>query len=175
MRVQLDKIGPDGYDLDQPVTVAWLNNMLGADSPFTGSEDGSLRVRLERLDDAVYVHGRAQLTLKAECSRCLGPVDFGIDTPVEVTLFPRGKEPQPVPDGELTEEDMGIATYENKEIDLSGIVHDEVFLELPMSPICSEACAGLCPNCGVNLNESACDCAPQVDVRWEGLARIKVD
>ncbi len=172
MRVHLDKIGPDGYDLDEPVTVAWLNSTLGADSPFRGSGDGRFLVRLERIDDAVYVRGRARLALTAKCSRCLDSVHLGIDAPVEVTLFPRGKEPSPAPDGELSGEHVGVAIYAKKEIDLSGILRDEVFLELPMNPICNEECSGLCPNCGSNLNEGDCDCEPQVDERLEELGRI---
>jgi uncharacterized protein len=98
-----------------------------------------------------------------------------IDTPLDVTLFPRGKEPPAHADGEVAEEDLGVATYEEKEIDLSGIVHDEVLLGLPMNPVCREDCAGLCPTCGQNLNEGDCECPPASDPRWDALRRLKLD
>jgi uncharacterized protein len=40
-----------------------------------------------------------------------------------------------------------------------------------MKPLCVEACRGLCPQCGINLNTGTCTC----DVRWEDprLAALK--
>ncbi len=175
MRVHLDRIGPNGFDLDEPVTSAWLDASLGAGSPFRSAGDGRLGVHLERIDNAVHVRGRIRLTLDAECSRCLGRAPLALDTPFSVALFPRGEEPPAGPDGELETDDMGVATYDNKEIDLSSIVHDEVFLELPMTPLCSAECAGLCATCGKNLNEGSCACEPIGDPRWEALRQIKID
>ncbi len=175
MRIHVDKIGPDGFDLEAPVSASWLKEALGSGSPFSCHEDGNLRVHLDRVDDVVHVRGRARLRLHAACSRCLGPVDLALDTPIEVTLFPRGQEPLPGPDGVLNADDMGVATYEGEEIDLSNVVHDEVFLELPMSPLCSETCAGLCQFCGQNLNERRCGCEQPQDARWEALRRFRPD
>ena len=42
------------------------------------------------------------------------------------------------------------------DIDLSGVLHDELCLSVPLVPLCSESCRGLCPVCGVNLNEGSC-------------------
>jgi uncharacterized protein len=30
-----------------------------------------------------------------------------------------------------------------------------------MKPLCAEDCRGLCPECGVNLNRTACECTPK--------------
>lgn len=175
MRVHIDKIGPDGFDLAEEVTEEWLDQALGADSPFRGACAGNLSVHLDRIDEVVHVRGRARLELRASCSRCLGPVELKVDTRLDVTLFPRGKEPPASTDGEVAEEDLGVATYQDKEIDLSGIVHDEVLLELPMNPVCKQDCAGLCPTCGQNLNDGKCECAPPSDPRWDALSRLKLD
>ncbi|OGQ88503.1 MAG: hypothetical protein A2289_14620 [Deltaproteobacteria bacterium RIFOXYA12_FULL_58_15] len=176
MRVHLDEIGPDGFDLDEPVTKEWLQATLGPGTPFRSVKDGHLSAHLERLDEhVVHARGRIALELSADCSRCLGETTLGLNTRFQVTLFPAGKEPPPGPDGEIDPDDMGISTYADKEVDLSQIVNDEVFLQLPMNPLCSESCAGLCPNCGKNLNEGACQCAPRADLRWEALRQLKVD
>ena len=37
-------------------------------------------------------------------------------------------------------------------------VRDEIILEHPIRILCSPQCRGLCPFCGVNLNQEACDC-----------------
>ncbi len=175
LTVRLERIPVEGLDLDEAVSVEWLANALGEGSPFRPDGEGRLRVHLHRAEEVVHVRGRATLSLGSACSRCLEPVSLAIDTPLEVALFPLGSEPAPRPDGEIAPEDMGVATYEDDEIDLGGIVHDEVFLELPMNPVCSESCAGLCPTCGTNLNEQRCACKPAPDPRWSALRQLKLD
>jgi uncharacterized protein len=175
MLVRLERIPAEGLDLDETVTSEWLTDALGEGSPFKARGEGRLRVHLLRAEDVVHVRGRAALQLGSECSRCLEPVSLAIDTPIEVALFPLGSEPAARPDGEVARDDLGVATYRNDEIDLGGIVHDEVFLELPMNPLCSESCAGLCPTCGTNLNEQRCDCEPAPDPRWSALRQLKLD
>ncbi|HVE13574.1 MAG TPA: DUF177 domain-containing protein [Elusimicrobiota bacterium] len=45
-------------------------------------------------------------------------------------------------------------------IDLTEDARQAVLLELPQRALCKDACRGLCPSCGKNLNEGACKCAP---------------
>lgn len=55
-------------------------------------------------------------------------------------------------------------------IDLDPLVRDNVLLELPLNPKCSDECAGLCPECGANLNDGPCGCPERVaDLRWAPL------
>jgi uncharacterized protein len=44
---------------------------------------------------------------------------------------------------------------------------------LPMKPLCRPDCKGLCPQCGLNLNDEACSCAPDVDPRLASLGAIR--
>ena len=175
MKVHLDKIGDDGLDVDEPLTQSWLGEMLGQKSAFRVARDGSLRAHLMRTDDLVHVRGRAFIDLSAECSRCLVPVTLPLRTQIEVTLVPAEKEAKVGDGGQVDDDDLGIGTYENREIDLACVVRDEVLLELPMRPLCVEKCAGLCATCGKNLNEGPCTCAPQVDKRWGPLQRLKIN
>jgi uncharacterized protein len=175
VKILLDKIDEEGLDVDEPVTSTWLRQVLGADFNYQPTRDGRLRVRLSRVDDVVTVQGKAVLDLVAPCSRCLRPVPVALTTPLQVTMVPREQEPKSTEDGELSDDDVGISTYENREIDLARVVRDEVFLELPMQALCSDDCLGLCASCGKNLNEDACGCASQkTDERWSALARIKL-
>ena len=41
-------------------------------------------------------------------------------------------------------------------IDLEPLVRDAVLLELPLAPLCSDTCLGLCPQCGTNLQPESC-------------------
>lgn len=177
MKVPLDQIGPEGYDLDTGLAKAWLGEMLReAKAPFEPHADGSLKVRLDRMGDVVHVRGKLKLSLAAPCGRCLEPLVYDLDLPIEVAMFPVGYEPEAGEDGELDEEDLGVATYEAKEINLINVVRDEIFLEMPMNPVCGsepEQCANYDKIADV-LAGSAADIKPKEDPRWAALKGIKL-
>ena len=72
---------------------------------------------------------------------------------------------------EIEEDDLTTAFYQNDEIDLEQLMREQFYLALPMKPLCSDGCKGLCAVCGTNLNRSTCLC----NGRWEDprLAALK--
>jgi len=53
-------------------------------------------------------------------------------------------------------------------------VKEQVLLSVPMKPLCRNDCAGLCPVCGRDLNEGACNCRKEeLDPRLAPLAQFK--
>jgi uncharacterized protein len=62
---------------------------------------------------------------------------------------------------ELGCDDLGFGFYDGDEIDVTALVHEHALLALPTRLLCAEACRGLCPQCGANLNVAACDCSAQ--------------
>ena len=50
---------------------------------------------------------------------------------------------------------MGLSFYTGEDIDLSPFVREQTLLALPLRPLCSEKCRGLCPDCGAELNRIA--------------------
>ena len=72
--------------------------------------------------------------------------------------------------------------HEDKESDeiqlvmIDGIVKmDEpikqlIYLSMPMKSLCKQDCKGICPNCGVNLNDEKCQCENDLtDPRFDEL------
>ncbi len=53
--------------------------------------------------------------------------------------------------------------------DLEPVLRDAVVLSLPMQPVCREDCAGLCAECGANLNDDPDHHHDAVDIRWAAL------
>src|SRR5690242_14359509 len=104
MKVPVDAIGDEGLDVEETLSQTWLRDLLGPDSLYQPSQDGHLSAHVQRADDVVHVHGRARVDLTAACVRCLNPVPLHFNTTVDVSMFPRGEEPQASPDGELTED-----------------------------------------------------------------------
>ena len=98
---------------------------------------------------------------EGECRRCLREV--GGELKVEVReLFRRGGG-----------EDEGTYPMTEDHINLRDMFLDSLFAALPLLPLCREDCAGLCPQCGTNWNESTCGCDPAGDPRWSVLDSLR--
>ena len=65
----------------------------------------------------------------------------------------------------------------NKEkINLGELIADKISLDEPMNPLCKIHCKGLCPQCGININKSSCDCKTEdSDSTWDKLKKINFD
>jgi len=74
------------------------------------------------------------------------------------------------PDGEGDEDAYPL---EGDELDLEPLARDAVLLDLPLAPLCSVDCRGLCPQCGANWNLVTCDCVPTGDPRWSALDALR--
>lgn len=105
-----------------------------------------------------------QARLHGPCFRCLD--DAVIDEELRVREY-QAEDPQD--DTEL------VSPYvADGKLDLSGWAHDSVVLALPDKILCREDCAGLCPECGKNLNlEPHEHEVASGDPRWAALAQLK--
>jgi len=120
--------------------------------------------------DVFRVTGRARTRLELACGRCLEPFEVPVDAEFDLRYVPHA-ENAGEGEREIEAEDLATAYYHEGLVDLRELVREQIQLALPMKPLCSEACRGLCPECGADLNRAACDCAP----RWEDprLAALK--
>ena len=76
---------------------------------------------------------------------------------------------------ELSAEDIDFMDYEDETIDLDPIVYEQIVMHIPIKALCSVSCRGLCPHCGINLNQENCQCRnQQVDERFAILKKLKV-
>ena len=110
--------------------------------------------------------GEAEL----HCGRCLKA--FRLPLRVRATEeFRRGTPPPGTEPGELQEDDgETFAYYDGDSIELADTIRQDVILELPLRPLCSPDCKGLCVHCGHDLNEGPCGCAEAPsDPRFEAL------
>jgi uncharacterized protein len=118
----------------------------------------------------VHIVGRIKTTIELMCSRCLEPFAVPVDAAFDLLYLPAAE----APDGEeveVEEEDINAAFYRDGVIDLGEMIHEQLYLGLPMKPLCREDCKGICPICGTNRNTTTCSC----EVRWEDprLAGLK--
>jgi len=123
---------------------------------------------------AFRLAGRVQTTLELKCSRCLEPFTIPVDQEFDLRYQPHTANTGEG-EREIEEDDLTTAFYEKDEIDLGHLMHEQFVLALPMKPLCSDACKGLCAVCGTNLNTSTCDCKPTwEDPRLAALRELTV-
>jgi uncharacterized protein len=114
--------------------------------------------------------GTVRTELELLCSRCLEPFRLPVDASFDLRFLPVSQMATQE-EREIQEEDFEISYYRDDQIDLNELLREQFYLVLPMKPLCSEACRGLCPQCGMNLNTGTCTC----EARWEDprLAPLK--
>lgn len=107
---------------------------------------------------------RMATRLEGPCMRCLADAGF----PVEIDAR---EVDQPGTD----DEELNSPYVDSGELDLGAWAHDAIALALPQTLLCRPDCAGLCPECGVSLNDA--DPADHVheearDPRWDKLREL---
>jgi uncharacterized protein len=161
--------GPTGAArrLDLLEDISGIDDDLVILSPVTGP------ITLIRTADGILVTGSLVTDVELECRRCLEPFAAPVEMEIEEEFHPsvdiQTGAKIPVAD---TEEDA-TTIDEHHVLDLTEVVRQAIFLAIPMSPVCRADCAGLCPQCGQNLNEGQCDCVSEVvDPRLEVLKQL---
>jgi uncharacterized protein len=99
-------------------------------------------VQLESVSEGVYLSGTVSAGLTGECARCLDELDDSLT----VDLAELFAYPESVTD-ETTDEDE-LPRVVDEHIDIEQTVRDAVVLALPLAPLCTTDCPGLCPDCG---------------------------
>lgn len=122
-----------------------------------------LDVTLTSYPGGITADGTVTATWRGECRRCGGPVGGRVAARVRERFAPTGG----------THRDEEAYPLTGDELDLEPLARDAVLLELPLAPLCTEDCAGLCPTCGANRNTETCDCAAPVDPRWAALDALR--
>jgi uncharacterized protein len=101
---------------------------------------------------------RFDVHLDGPCMRCLAPAhpSFSVDSR-EIN--------QPGGGDELTSPYVS----DDEELDVHGWARDALALALPTQIVCREDCAGLCPECGKDLNLEPHEHERPRDPRWDAL------
>jgi len=116
--------------------------------------------------------GKVKTSVRLECSRCLlvygEPIISNLDFVVDF-----GESPIPMNQDRSGEDNYFVADSSSGSFQIDNLVRETIILSLPLKPLCSENCRGLCPICGADLNKSQCGCVKkEIDPRWEKLKNL---
>jgi len=143
--------------------VGRVRDLRVVDSAVPADAEVTLDALLEWVTEGILATGSVTAPWMGDCRRCLGPVT-GQTTVDFRELF----EGQP-----REGESYRLA---GDHIDMEPLVREALLLDLPLAPLCSPDCAGLCPTCGADLNLGPCGCPPApADPRWAALQGLQID
>ncbi len=163
----------------QPGSVRALTRVVPAPKDLGGEliavpegADLELDLSMTSVSEGVYVSGVVRGPVKGECGRCLRDIDESKDFPIqELFVF---EDSTMVEESDDDDEDADeVGRMQGDLIDLEPAVRDAVVLALPTNPLCREDCPGLCPDCGVHLDELPADHSHELDdPRWAALRNL---
>lgn len=115
-------------------------------------------LHLSRNTRGILVQGTLTTRLHTDCARCLEPAIVPIELELdELYVYP----PEPGVDFVVTDDGN---------LDLAPLIREEAIVSTPQTALCRPNCAGLCPDCGANLNNGPCDCdRDSIDPRFAAL------
>jgi len=136
MEILVARIPEEGssYEGDEPGSIMQVEGEAFVREP------GNVHYVLcaQRVSDELIVRGTLDVGLDLQCARCS---EF-FSTTVSVSDFLRA---YPAPEG-------------IDSVDITDGLREEILLHIPGFPVCSDGCKGVCPQCGVDLNEGSCSC-----------------
>jgi uncharacterized protein len=166
-----------------------LHEPLGFDvMAIAQDEPIDIEMKLESVAEGVLVTANVLSEAIGECGRCLDEVVFDIDENF-VELFEYAEDPRQArkkdkkksqrakdaEEAEKLDDEDELRQMDGDEVDLEGPIRDAIILNLPINPLCSPDCLGLCPDCGEKWESLPEDHAHEViDARWAGLAGLKL-
>jgi uncharacterized protein len=123
----------------------------------------------------LVIGGDFKTEVKLECSRCL--IDFTEPVESEIEEVYRvekvGDAMQALP---LEDEDISAGFIHNNILDVQELIRQGLLTALPIQPLCTPGCEGLCPTCGENLNMRKCQCPPaEPESPFKALASLLED
>ncbi len=116
---------------------------------------------------AVWIRGSLSGWVRAVCRRCLVPLELEVREEFGLLFDCKIRESE----GDLT---LYALDPTADELDLRFPLRERLLLVVPAFPLCQENCRGLCPLCGVDLNQETCSCeVAEPDPRWAPLRALR--
>ena len=141
--------------------------------------DGVKTKRLEgwlkftRTDIGIWVKGRLKAEVSSQCSRCLTGFDAPLNTELNEQFYPTVDLTTGAAITASVLEEEAFRINSTNVLDTREALRQDLITQLPMTSLCKQDCAGICPSCGVNRNEVLCQCEDRTgDPRWERLLEL---
>ena len=174
MFIDINKIGPEGVELDTSLD---LPELEGASGEALQVRSNSFTATLVKGSRGTEVRGRLDAVVEVICSRCLEPLEETVRADFRLMAVPDQDDQPETEHGDDPEEDAfreALLVVADGQVDIKAVATEQIYLNLSRKPICSETCRGLCAGCGVNRNIAECRCnQEEIDPRLAPLLKFR--
>lgn len=158
MRVDIQQVRQEPVTLEVELPASYLMEDLEEGLTL---EDATGHATFRMAGEDLIATGTLHTRLQGPCARCLAPARRDIQIDFQLNYWPEtGNEASKIVDVDPDEPDY--ATYRGTTIHPDDDLRQLILVEIPDVLLCREACHGLCPRCGADLNRGPCPC-PQED------------
>ena len=171
MYIETKEIRPEGLTINRLIDALSTLPLEGSEKVLVGPIQ--LDGQLDRDPEGIAFEGEIATVATLTCSRCLEsyrlPLQLHFDLLYTSAPEPAAKGESRVDEGEITR-----THYDGYRINLDELLSEQIYLGVPLKPLCRADCPGLCQRCGANLKEGACGCSeePAGDPRLQVLKRL---
>lgn len=170
------KPGENRLSYDLELDEIGLSEHEVAENPLFEALEPSVHVELviTRSGRRFLVRGTVKFRATLECAVCLEEFEREYVERLAAEYVAEGGVPSI--QGKLTDTDeREPVRFDAEALDLGSLVRDTIHLAIPIAPKCHPDCKGLCPACGKDLNQGACDCSRDQVSPFAGLGEFKGD
>ena len=136
------------------------------------------RMSVSSTGNVLLLDGSVDTEVELECYRCEGTYRQPVHAEFQEEFVVR--PPQTPGQGPRVEEERkrrscGLFFPNTLDLNLDELLRQSILLALPLKPLCTEDCRGLCPQCGQRLQDGQCSCAPPVTTALGEVLRQALD
>lgn len=117
---------------------------------------------IKSVNSIVSLKADVKCSVLSQCAKCAKDIVKELTVPMEHLLVSHLND----------ENNDDYILVENMLLNLDELVLEDVYLSLPARFLCKSDCKGLCPYCGTDLNDGACDCKKPIDPRLAALQQL---
>jgi len=124
-----------------------------------------IEVNIYKVDETMFIDFKYDVDVVYNCARCLTDVKRHLSESSSREIIQKGDK---------FGEDVGLLIVNDGIIDLEKMLLESLYINLETAVLCKDNCKGLCPKCGIDLNENTCECdLKEVDPRFAKLKDLK--
>jgi len=177
LKIRIDDVKKTRIDLNEEEPAGHYPNLVQMEQAGECSFVEPIKTELSAIweYDHVRATGKVTSAVQLSCSRCLAEYQLPVSSSFTI-FYTKSTGSELEEEVELSDQDLISVSYAGDEINLDSEIAEQVMMEVPFKPLCSESCRGLCPECGADLNAGECGCdRGGINLKMSALKKISIE
>ena len=176
LKIRVDEVKRKQLDLSEEEPASHYPNLVQMEQAGECSFSAPVRAEVSAIweYDHVRATGSVASAVRLSCSRCLAEYELPLSSSFTI-FYTKAAGEELDEEVELSNDELISVSYDGEEIDLDFEIAEQVMMEVPFKPLCSESCLGLCTQCGADLNSGECGCdRGGISLKMSALKDIRI-